>query len=154
MTAFSKKERRIGFCKAHLVVDGDDVEKNFCQLCDYTCGATDLVCCPKDLPFPPPSMLKKVPTVVKVLNAAAAIFEDRNETYGDGYLRTGALLLALFPEGGIPAITTPEEAMRLRLISMCAVKLQRYCFQFEEGGHPDSVDDLIVYAAMLKGETH
>jgi len=88
-----------------------------------------------------------------LLRAAAALFEQRNAQYGDTYRRYGSLLVSLFPAGGVPPITTPEEAIRLNLIMMCLAKLQRYAHNFEDGGHLDSVRDLQVYGAMLEENT-
>lgn len=84
------------------------------------------------------------------LEAAAATFRERNLIYGNNYQRFGELLLALFPEGGIPPISTPEDAQRLDYIIMCLGKLQRYAHNFSKGGHQDSARDLMVYAAMLE----
>src|SRR5687768_12953353 len=91
-------------------------------------------------PLSPPNLLR----------AAACLFEDRNAEYGDTYRRYGRLLIALFPEGGIPTIDTPEDATRFNLIMMCLAKLQRYAHNFKNNGHKDSARDLQVYAAMLE----
>lgn len=93
------------------------------------------------------------PTAATCLEAATKTFIERNAIYGNNYTRAGALLLALFPEGGIPAITTEEDANRLNLFIACAGKLQRYAHNFAKGGHRDSAHDLIVYAAMLEEAT-
>ena len=93
------------------------------------------------------------PTAPDYLEAAAALFRQRNASYGNNYQRFGAALLALFPETGIPAITTPEDAQRLDYIVMCLGKLQRYAHNFKAGGHVDSADDLMVYASMLREHT-
>lgn len=83
------------------------------------------------------------------LRAAALLFEDRDAVYGSNYQRQGAALLALFPEGGIPAITNEAEANRLHVFVACVTKLMRYAHNFKEG-HLDSARDLQVYAAMLE----
>jgi len=85
-----------------------------------------------------------------ILEAARNVFQDRDVAYGSNYKRFGALLLALFPEGGIPAIRDEASANRLTALMDCAGKLHRYAHNFESGGHGDSASDLIVYAAMLK----
>ena len=84
------------------------------------------------------------------LEGAARTFRERNAIYGSNYQREGALLLALFPEGGIPAITTEASANRLHLLVACVTKLQRYAHNWARGGHKDSAHDLQVYAAMLE----
>jgi hypothetical protein len=93
-------------------------------------------------------------TAPEYLEAAAATFRSRNGSYGNNYQREGALLLALFPEGGIPAITTEADANRLHVFVACVTKLQRYAHNWHRGGHKDSAHDLVVYAAMLEEFTH
>ena len=97
--------------------------------------------------------ISDIPGVEDILNRAIATFLERNAIYSSGYQRAGAALVALFPEGGVPPIRTPEDAARLRFIINCAAKLQRYCHAFADGGHVDSAEDLIVYAAMLREVT-
>lgn len=92
-------------------------------------------------------------SVPHMLRGAAATFEQRNAVYGSAYTRTGALLLALFPEGGIPAVRSERDAAQLAALLMCAMKLQRYAVNFGNGGHRDSAHDLIVYAAILEEQT-
>ena len=92
-------------------------------------------------------------TVPQKLRNAARTFEQRNAAYGNSYQRTGALLLALFPEGGIPATKTEQDAARLGHLLMAVMKLQRYALNFSNGGHKDSAHDLMVYAAMLEEST-
>lgn len=93
------------------------------------------------------------PAPSALLRAAADVFEERNRQYGNGYKRYGSLLMALFPEGGVPAANTSEEATRMNMIMMCLAKLQRYAHNFKTGGHKDSAKDLQVYAAMLEEHT-
>jgi hypothetical protein len=97
---------------------------------------------------------EEVPSgVALALRRAEALFIARNDIYGSAYKRGGEVMMALFPPGGIPAITKPEDALRLRLIQMCASKLQRYAHSFARGGHVDSARDLVVFAAMLEEAT-
>lgn len=91
--------------------------------------------------------------VLSILDRAKRIFLERNAQYRDNYRQMGPLLLALFPNGKIPAITNEADAGRINLMIDCLGKLQRYAYAFEEGGHADSADDLIVYAAMLREQT-
>lgn len=93
------------------------------------------------------------PQAPDLLDAAAATFRERNAIYGNNYQRMGALLLALFPEGGVPAVRSEADANRLNLLIDCLGKLQRYAHGFSRGGHRDSAHDLIVYAAMLEEHT-
>ena len=89
-------------------------------------------------------------TALDNLKDAAMTFSLRNAEYASNYQRQGAVLLALFPDGIIPAIRTEAEANRLHVFVACVTKLQRYAHNWERGGHTDSAKDLIVYAAMLE----
>jgi hypothetical protein len=91
-------------------------------------------------------------TPAHYLRDAAGLFESRNAVYGSNYQHFGETLLALFG-GKIPEVRTPEDAQRLDEIISCLGKLQRYAFNFTKGGHVDSADDLMVYAAMLREHT-
>jgi hypothetical protein len=93
------------------------------------------------------------PRPADLLRDSAALFEKRNADYGDSYRRAGHLTAALFPEGGVPSLTTPKEMLRYNTILMCASKLQRYAHNLKAGGHLDSARDLQVYAAMLEEAT-
>lgn len=89
-------------------------------------------------------------TPAQLLQRSADLFQRRNAEYGANYQRIGALILALFPEGGVPAMTTAEEVGRFAHLLQAANKLQRYAHSFTKGGHLDSARDLQVYAAMLE----
>lgn len=86
------------------------------------------------------------------LEQAANIFAARNAAYGSSYQTTGKALLALFG-GHIPAITNEEDAQQLYLMVMCLIKLKRFAQNLGRGGHVDSAEDLMVYAAMLREAT-
>jgi hypothetical protein len=92
-------------------------------------------------------------TVPEILRDGAATYEERNEIYGDNYKNFGKLFLSLFPDGEIPLVSNAQDAVRLNLIMMVAAKLQRYAYNFDNGGHLDSAHDMIVYAAMLEEMT-
>lgn len=90
--------------------------------------------------------------VPEALHQAAAIYEQRNALYGDNYKRFGKLLAALFPDGiSIASAEDPVKAgNRLGVLIQILSKITRYCENFERGGHADSLDDLAVYAMMLR----
>lgn len=88
-----------------------------------------------------------------LLAQGAVTYTERNSLYKDNYKAYGDLLLALFPNRTLPSITKAEDASRLNLIMDCLCKLQRYVYNFENGGHKDSAHDLMVYAAMLEEST-
>lgn len=123
---------------------------NNCEGCEDECVRRPRF---PDLNLASPTPPRLAPNALGNLHRAAETFRDRNRTYGGNYKRMGALILALFPPGGVPEITTEAEANRLNLMIDCLGKLQRYAYAFHKGGHRDSAHDLIVYAAMLEEET-
>lgn len=131
-------------CDAHDLLDG----RKGCFTCDVVWDQDQPVICAAEAVGGEAQQ-----TVPHMLRGAAATFEQRNSVYGDAYTRTGALLLALFPEGGIPAVKNERDAAQLAALLMCVMKLQRYALNFGRGGHRDSAHDLIVYAAMLEEQT-
>jgi hypothetical protein len=81
------------------------------------------------------------------LEKAAAIFRDRNPTYGENWRKVGPVMTALFPEG--VSLRSEMDHARFHILMLIVVKLTRYANAWEKGGHADSLDDLAVYAAML-----
>lgn len=151
---------------------------NYCAACDKHWALSERIDCPlvtgEDETFaldpgpvprgddiPIPASLRKDAVKFSKLNSAIPgildeardTFMKRNADYGENYKRFGALLIALFPEGGIPPITDAASADRLAALIDCAGKLHRYAHNFETGGHRDSARDLVVYAAMLEEAT-
>ena len=59
---------------------------------------------------------------------------------------TGKLLLTLC--GGPVTLTTEDDFTRFKNLTQVVDKLHRYCVNFSKGGHPDSLDDLAVYAQI------
>lgn len=101
-------------------------------------------------------MVKFVP---EQLRKAADIYEQRNALYGDNYKWFGNVMAALFPNGaparmagvdGSKGETMAEYYNRVGVLVQIVSKLTRYCAQFERGGHADSLDDMAVYAMMLR----
>ena len=88
---------------------------------------------------------------LEAMEKAAAIFRERNETYGENYKHFGHSMVGMFPEG--LTLRTVEEWNRIGLIIACVGKLNRYGANFSEGGHADSAQDLAVYAAILRSMT-
>jgi hypothetical protein len=82
------------------------------------------------------------------LRAAAEIYEQRNKLYGDNYKTFGPWVALLFPDG--ITLVTPNDFNRFGVITQMLGKLSRYAANFKKGGHDDSLDDLAVYAMMLK----
>jgi len=86
-------------------------------------------------------------TPADILREAASTFESKNEEYGDGWKKFGAIMMSLFPTG--LELKTEEDFSRFAILNIMVAKLDRYCKNFNKGGHPDSLIDLSVYSAML-----
>src|SRR5262245_10000415 len=88
----------------------------------------------------------------RLLQKALDTFQDRGAIYRDNHQRLGALMDALFPQGVI--LKSADDHERFALISLLLVKLSRYAVEWNNGGHQDSIHDIIVYAAMLEARTN
>jgi hypothetical protein len=88
-----------------------------------------------------------MPDVAKSLHEAANVFEERNAVYQDAYLIVGKVTEALFPNG--VSLVTEEDHNRWHLLELIIVKLTRYSANWKTG-HKESMDDLVVYGAMLR----
>lgn len=74
------------------------------------------------------------------------IYQD--ETYGGAYKQHGHVMAALFPNG-TSALSALDQS-RLANLNMIVGKLVRYCSNFNDGGHDDSMKDLAVYTQMQR----
>lgn len=90
----------------------------------------------------------KDPFVTELLTRMAKLYAERNAVYKDNYKKVGEVMVALFPEG--KTLKTAEDFNKWHLFELAIVKLTRYVNQYE-GGHLDSLEDLIVYMAMVAG---
>jgi len=93
------------------------------------------------------SWTRPSPTVGAILRSGADTFDERNLVYGDGYKRIGDMMVALFPEG--VKLNTNEEFVRWHLLMLKAIKLMRIASSGIT--HKDSLQDDMVYSAMLQG---
>jgi hypothetical protein len=82
-----------------------------------------------------------------VLARLSSLFTKKNDGYGPTYLTQGGIMTVLFPDGY--ALKTAEDHNRFYVIGEIVMKLQRYCAKFADGGHLDSLHDMIVYSSML-----
>lgn len=89
----------------------------------------------------------KPKTVPEALADLGSLFADRNALYGDNYKRFGPALMAMVPS---VKIETAHDMNRFAIFVMIFSKISRYAQQFSNGGHADSLDDLSVYAQMLR----
>lgn len=92
---------------------------------------------------------KQLPFVAKELQRKADLFAERYAVYGDNYHRFGPIITLLFATQNLD-VTSPTDMSRYGLVVQVVSKLTRYCEQFTNGGHPDSLDDISVYSMMLK----
>lgn len=95
-------------------------------------------------PPPPPQVSKPdAQSVPEILRAAAAIYEERNKTYGDNYKEFAPLMEAFFPNGISKEIAHSNE---FGVFMMMAAKMSRLANGLN---HQDTADDICVYAAMM-----
>lgn len=85
-----------------------------------------------------------------VLRRAADLYESKTAEYGNSFILVGRVMSALFPNG--IELKTEEDFRRHHLLEWSVGKLVRYCQLWEKGGHVDSIEDEIVYLAMLAFE--
>lgn len=93
------------------------------------------------------------PFVVRELREKADLYLERNKLYGDNYKRFGKILSLLLEGQTLDAADTVQ-MNRLGVFIQVAGKLVRYGENFVSGGHDDSLDDLAVYAMMMKELDH
>ena len=86
--------------------------------------------------------------VEEAFTALIELHRQRSGQYGsNAYKEYGAVASALF---GDLVIESSEDHGRFAVLTQIVGKLARYCNNFSKGGHPDSLDDLAVYAMLLK----
>lgn len=87
--------------------------------------------------------------VPNALNLLANLYEERSALYGDNYKLFGKIMVLLFQNEGL-TLKTEEDFNRFGTFAQVVAKISRYANQFKVGGHPDSLDDMAVYAMMLR----
>jgi hypothetical protein len=85
--------------------------------------------------------------VLGILGSAKDIYAERAAVYKDNYKVVGRVMEALFPDGA-PALMAREDYDRWHIFELMIVKLTRYTNNYGRP-HQDSLDDLLVYAAIL-----
>lgn len=89
-----------------------------------------------------------LPYVTNLLNESAALFRKRNAIYKDNFRMVGRIMIAMFGDNP-PELKTEADYNRWHLFELFVVKLSRYSINYNAGGHMDSLDDMIVYLAMV-----
>lgn len=77
---------------------------------------------------------------------AAILFQERNEQYGNNFVKIGEVLHAMYPFG--ITISSSIQWYRIFTIIMLVMKTTRYAENVRGVGHMDSLDDMTVYAQM------
>jgi hypothetical protein len=88
----------------------------------------------------------RLPYATNLLHKMADLFAERNAVYKDNFRMVGKIMSAMFP-GGLE-LKTPEDHNKFHLFMLAIVKLTRYAINYE-GGHKDSLEDMIVYLSMV-----
>lgn len=102
----------------------------------------------KGIPLKPVEVsATKDPYVTKLLNEMAGLYAERNAVYKDNYLMVGRIMEAMFPAG--KTLRGADDFNRWHLFELAIVKLSRYASNYNQGGHKDSIEDMIVYLAMV-----
>ena len=88
----------------------------------------------------------RLPYATTLLHKMADLFAERNAVYKDNFRMVGKIMAAMFPEG--IELKTPEDHNKFHLFMLAIVKLTRYAINYQ-GGHKDSLEDMIVYLSMV-----
>ncbi len=87
----------------------------------------------------------------QILKEAGEFFKERNDEYGDAWLRHGDIMHANFPDG--ITLKTEKDFFLYHCLVMDVVKTTRICNAMAGGkDHPDSWKDKMVYSAMAKSQ--
>ena len=87
-----------------------------------------------------------LPVEQRLLNLSA-LFARKDAQYGDAHHCVACVLELLLGDVKLDSVDAKH---RYFLLSMIVLKLSRYTNNFNEGGHGDSLDDLAVYAQILR----
>jgi hypothetical protein len=92
--------------------------------------------------------VRQINSVADSIGHLAELHEQREQQYGADYLRAGSSLMGMFPDG--LALRCEADFTRFGLLNRIHDKLLRYAANFGTGGHADTLDDISVYAQLLK----
>jgi hypothetical protein len=82
------------------------------------------------------------------IDALISIYDQRRGTYGEDYTHIGESMIGMFPNG----LNLVSERDFTRFALLCSIhgKLLRYAARFKDNGHADSLDDISIYAQLLR----
>lgn len=92
--------------------------------------------------------VRQIDSVADSIEHLAELHSERERQYGADYLRAGTSLMGMFPDG--LNLVSPADFTRFGLLNRIHDKLLRYAANFNQGGHADTLDDISVYAQLLK----
>ena len=87
------------------------------------------------------------------LKALAKLRADRFSVYGNAEFVKGTVMQSLFRYEPV-TLKTADDFARYGVLDLMVSKLIRYANNFHGDGHDDSLDDISVYAQMLKNIHH
>lgn len=102
-----------------------------------------------DSPSKPSVPLKPMPYVASELVDKAKLFAQRAAVYGNNFVRFGPIMAQLMATQKLDP-TSEKDMARFGIFVQVVSKVTRYAENFNRGGHDDSLDDIAVYAMMLK----
>lgn len=85
--------------------------------------------------------------VLDGLEKLCELRKNRNAVYGNIARKKGYVMKALFGE---LSLKTEDDFARYGTLDTIVSKLLRYANNFEKGGHIDSLNDISVYAQILR----
>tara|TARA_R110000796_G_scaffold100740_4_gene209410 strand:- start:654 stop:935 length:282 start_codon:yes stop_codon:yes gene_type:complete len=87
-------------------------------------------------------------TVSERIKKLSALQEEREFRYGEAYKQKGEVMENIFPSGA--RLDSETDFARYSILDFMVSKIIRYANNFDVGGHADSLDDISVYAQMLR----
>lgn len=94
-----------------------------------------------------------LPYVADELVSKAKLFAQRAALYGNNYVRFGPIMAQLMATQKLDP-TSEKDMARFGVFVQVVSKITRYAENFNRGGHDDSLDDIAVYAMILKALDH
>ena len=101
------------------------------------------------MPSRPTASSQPLPYVADELVSKAKLFAQRYAIYGNNYVRFGPIMAQLMATQKLDP-TNEKDMARFGVFVQVVSKITRYAENFNRGGHDDSLDDIAVYAMMLK----